>query len=86
MSRRQKPTTGKRPKLHVRRDDFVTIIAGKEKGKSGKVLRVFPEEQRVLVEKVNFIKRHTRPGRLSRQGGIVEREGKIHISNVRKSG
>lgn len=75
-------------KLHVKTGDMVHIIAGKEKGKiddkskRGKVLRVFPDENRIIVERMNFIKRHTRPDRANRQGGIVEREGKIHASNV----
>lgn len=75
-------------KMHVKTGDIVHIIAGKERGnmedktKRGKVLRVFPEENRVVVERMNFIKRHTRPDRANRQGGIVEREGKIHASNV----
>ena len=86
MAKKQRKTTGKRPKLHVRKDDFITVIAGKEKGKTGKVLRVFPKQQRVLVEKVNMIKRHTKPGRETQQGGIVEREGRLHISKVRKNG
>jgi large subunit ribosomal protein L24 len=70
------------PSLHVRKDDFVEVIAGKDKAKRGKVLRVYPEEGRILVEKVNMIKRHMRPSRLTQQGGIIEREGKIHVSNV----
>jgi large subunit ribosomal protein L24 len=69
------------PSIKVK--DTVEIIAGREKGKKGKVLKVFPESGRVVVEKVNFIKRHTRPSQQSRQGGIVEKEGPIHISNVK---
>ena len=67
---------------HVRKDDIVKIIAGKDRGKQGKVLRVFPKEGRLTVERVNMIKRHTRPTRQTQQGGIIEREGKLHISNV----
>lgn len=67
---------------HIKRDDYVKIIAGKDRGKQGKVLRVFPKEGRLTVERVNIIKRHTRPVRQAQQGGIIEREGKIHISNV----
>jgi large subunit ribosomal protein L24 len=70
------------PTTHVRKDDFVEVITGKDKGKRGKVLRVHTGEGRLVVEKVHMIKRHTRPGRLTQQGGIIEREGKIHISNV----
>jgi len=67
---------------HIKKDDFVTIIAGKDRGKQGKVLRVFPQEGRLTVERVNMVKRHTRPTRQMQQGGIIEREGKLHISNV----
>lgn len=67
---------------HIRRDDFVEVITGKDKGKRGKVLRVHPDEGRVIVEKIHMIKRHTRPSRMTQQGGIIEREGKIHVSNV----
>jgi len=67
---------------HIKKDDFVKIIAGKDRGKQGKVLRVFPQEGRLTVERVNMIKRHTRPTRQMQQGGIIEREGKLHISNV----
>ena len=69
-------------KLHIRKNDTVEVIAGKEKGKRGKVLIVLPEKQRVIVERVNFIKRHQRPTQKVRQGGIIEREGSLHISNV----
>jgi len=58
------------------------VIAGKEKGKKGRVLAVYPEEGRIIVEKLNIIKRHQRPTQKQRQGGIIEREGPIHISNV----
>ncbi len=67
---------------HVRKDDIVKVVAGKDRGKQGKVLRVFPKEGRLTVERVNMIKRHTRPTRQTQQGGIIEREGKLHISNV----
>ena len=68
--------------VHVRRGDTVGVIAGKERGKRGKVLRVVPEKGRVLVEHVNMIKKHQRPTQKLRQGGIIEREGPIHLSNV----
>ena len=67
---------------HVRKDDIVKVITGKDRGKQGKILRVFPKEGRLTVERVNMIKRHTRPTRQTQQGGIIEREGKLHISNV----
>jgi len=69
-------------KLHVKKDDLVMIVAGKDKGKSGKVLRVLPEKERVLVENLNLIKRHTRPSQTNSEGGIIEKEAPIAISNV----
>jgi large subunit ribosomal protein L24 len=67
----------------IRRDDEVVITAGKDRGKTGKVLRVDPRAQRVYVEGLNIIKRHTRPrpGTME-QGGVIEKEGPIHLSNV----
>ena len=67
---------------HVRKGDTVVVVAGKERGKRGKVLRVITAKGRVLVEKLNMIKRHQRPTQKLRQGGIIEREGPIHLSNV----
>ncbi|MBI2206419.1 MAG: 50S ribosomal protein L24 [Candidatus Rokubacteria bacterium] len=67
---------------HVRRGDMVGVIAGRERGKRGKVLRVISDKSRVLVEHVNMIKKHQRPTQKLRQGGIIEREGSIHLSNV----
>jgi large subunit ribosomal protein L24 len=66
----------------VKRNDTVEVIAGKEKGKRGKVLMVLPDRDRVIVEGRNFVKRHQRPTQKLRQGGIVEREGALHVSNV----
>ena len=66
----------------IRKGDLVEVIAGKERGKRGKVLRVDPSRERVYVEKLNMIKRHMRPTRQHPQGGILEREGPIHLSNV----
>ncbi len=69
--------------LHIKRDDQVKVIAGKDRGKTGKVRRVFPAENRAIVENVNFIKRHTRPNpQRNVKGGIVEREAPIHLSNL----
>jgi large subunit ribosomal protein L24 len=65
---------------HVRKGDLVVVISGASKGKKGKVLRVIGD--RVVVEKVAMIKRHTRPSQKNPQGGIVDKEGTIHISNV----
>ena len=66
----------------IRKDDEVVVLAGKDKGKRGKVLRVLPEENRAIVEKVNMIKRHQRPDRMGNGGGIVEKEAPLHASNV----
>jgi large subunit ribosomal protein L24 len=68
--------------VHVRRGDTVAVIAGRERGKRGKVLRVLRGDGRVLVEKVNMIKKHQRPTQKLRQGGIIEREGLLALSNV----
>ncbi len=68
--------------IAIKRNDFVVVTAGKEKGKKGKVLRVLREKDRVIVEKVNFIKRHQKPSGGQKQGGIIEREGALHLSNV----
>src|SRR5690348_8974744 len=70
--------------LKIRRDDEVIVISGKDKGKTGKVLRVDPEKSRVYVEGLNIIKRHMRPSAVNpnAQAGVIEREGPIHISNV----
>ena len=70
--------------LKIRRDDTVLVISGKDKGRTGKVLRVDPVKRRVVVEGVNIVKRHTRPSQLhpSAAAGVIEREGAIHISNV----
>ncbi len=69
-------------KFHIRKNDLVQVVAGKEKGKTGKVLKILHKKNRVVVEKINFIKRHSRPTGQTRQGGIVQKEGAIHISNV----
>ncbi len=67
---------------HVRRGDTVSVIAGRERGKRGKVLRVLPGVGRVLVEKLNMMKKHQRPTQKLRQGGIIERESPLALSNV----
>ena len=66
----------------IRRGDMVQVIAGDDKGKVGKVLQVIPGTERLIVERVNFVKRHTRPRRQGEQGGILEKEAPIHVSNV----
>ena len=71
-----------RGRFSLKKNDLVMVIAGKEKGKSGRILKVFSRKNRALIEKINFIKKHTRPSGQTRQGGIVEREAPIHVSNV----
>ena len=66
----------------IKKDDFVKVIAGRDRGKQGKVLQVYPKTGRLRIERVNMIKRHTRVTQQRQQGGIIEREGTIHISNV----
>lgn len=66
----------------IKKSDKVIVLAGKEKGKIGTVLKVDSEKGRAIVEKVNLVKRHTRPGGKSAQGGIVEKEAGIRISNL----
>ena len=70
------------PKYNVRKDDTVMVIAGRERGKTGKVMRVLPEDGRVLIERVNLVKRHTKPRGAASAGGILEKEAPIDISNV----
>lgn len=71
-----------RPKLKVKKGDTVVVLAGKDKGRKGKILQVIPEEKRVIVEGVNMVKRHTRPSPKMPQGGIIAKEAPIHASNV----
>src|SRR5438105_4241779 len=66
----------------IRKGDTVVVIAGKEKGKRGKVLRVDKKTSRVVIERIMMVKRHTKPSQKSPQGGIVEKEGSLHLSNV----
>ena len=71
-----------RDKCHIKKDDKVKVITGKDKGKIGKVLKVDRKKDRLLVENINVVKRHTRPSAQNRQGGIVESEAPISWSNV----
>lgn len=68
--------------MRIRKNDSVMVISGNARGKTGKVLKVFRESDRVIVEGVNIIKRHTRPSQKNPQGGIVQKEATIHASNV----
>ena len=68
--------------MHVRKGDTVVVIAGKEKGKRGRILRVMTEKERAVVERVNMVKRHTKPTQANPRGGILDKEGTIEQSNV----
>ena len=72
-------------KCHVKKGDEVVVLAGKEKGKRGKIIAVSPKKARVIVEGLQMIKRHMRKSQQHPQGAIVEREGTIHVSNVMKA-
>lgn len=69
-------------KRDLRKNDLVMVMAGKEKGKSGRILRMFMKKDRAIVEKINFVKRHQRPAGQQRQGGIIEKEAPLHLSNL----
>ena len=68
--------------MKVRKNDTVIVISGNSRGKTGKVLKLFPGKNRVIVEGVNIVKRHTKPSQRNPQGGIVQKEAPIHVSNV----
>jgi large subunit ribosomal protein L24 len=68
--------------MKIKKNDLVIVIAGNDRGKRGKVLKVSPEKQRIIVEGVNLVKKHQRPTQTRPQGGITTREGAIHVSNV----
>ena len=69
-------------KLHVKKGDMVKVLAGDDKGTIAKILAVYPEKNRAIVEGVNVIKKHTKPNAKNTQGGIIEKEAPIHISNL----
>jgi len=70
-----------KPRLH--KNDIVTVISGKDRGKSGKILKIFPKRGLAIVEKVNFIKRHSRPTQKMPQGGILEKEAPVNLSKLK---
>ena len=72
-------------KFHVKKGEEVVVLAGKEKGKRGKIIAVNPKKNRAIVEGLKMIKRHTRKSQQHPQGAIVEREGSIHVSNLMKA-
>lgn len=75
----------KRPKLHIKRGDIVMAISGEEAAakKTGKVLQVFPEQARAVVEGLNYVKKHLRKSQDNPKGGIIEKEAPIHVSNLK---
>ncbi|MCP8971123.1 50S ribosomal protein L24 [Ectobacillus ponti] len=68
--------------MHVKKGDKVQVITGKDKGKQGVILAAFPKQNRVIVEGVNVVKKHSKPSQLNPQGGIITKEAPIHVSNV----
>jgi large subunit ribosomal protein L24 len=68
--------------FRVRKNDTVQVISGEFSGKTGRVIKVFPDKNRALVEGLNIVKRHTKPNRRTQQGGIVQKEAPIHLSNL----
>ncbi|KMY48224.1 50S ribosomal protein L24 [Peribacillus loiseleuriae] len=68
--------------MHVKKGDKVVVISGKDKGKQGTILVAYPKKNRVLVEGINIVKKHSKPSQLNPQGGIISREAAIHASNV----
>ena len=81
MSRSAKPKV-EPVRIRLKRDDLVEVITGRERGKTGKILKVLRDKNQVLIEKVNMIKRHTRPSPQTGQGGIVEKEAPLQVSKV----
>ena len=69
--------------MHIKKGDKVLVISGADRGKNGKVLKVFHAKNRAIVEGLNLIKRHTRPSSRNQQGGIIEKEAPIHVTNLR---
>jgi large subunit ribosomal protein L24 len=68
--------------FRLRKNDTVQVINGEYKGKTGRIVKVFPEKRRALVEGINIVKRHTKPNRKTQQGGIVQKEAPMHLSNL----
>ncbi len=68
--------------MHVKKGDLVKVLAGKDKGKQGKIIRSIPKEDRVVIEKINLMKKHQKPTQQYPQGGIISMEAPVHVSNV----
>ncbi len=81
MAKRRNPKLSKR-KFRIKRGDTVYVTVGKDKGRTGKVLSVLTDRDKVIVEKINMVKRHTKPTQQNPAGGIVEKEAPVHISNL----
>lgn len=79
---KQAKATSHNNKLHIKKEDTVIVISGKDKGKKGRVIAAFPKENRVLVEGINMVKKHAKPSMQNQQGGILNQEAPIHASNV----
>ncbi|MEV2907302.1 50S ribosomal protein L24 [Paenibacillus larvae] len=82
MPKQKKRLESHNHKLHVKKDDTVIVITGKDKGKKGRVIAAYPRQNRVLVEGVNMVKKHAKPSQQNPQGGILSQEAAIHVSNV----
>ncbi|MEX2415407.1 MAG: 50S ribosomal protein L24 [Paenibacillaceae bacterium] len=82
MPRLKKIKESHNNKLNVKKDDTVIVITGKDKGKKGRVIAAYPRENRVLVEGVNMVKKHAKPTQANPQGGILNQEAPLHVSNV----
>lgn len=80
MAKKASATSHK--KMHIKKEDTVIVISGKDKGKKGRVIAAFPKDHRVLVEGVNMVKKHAKPSLQNQQGGILNQEAPIHASNV----
>jgi large subunit ribosomal protein L24 len=82
MPKQKKRLESHNNKLHVKKEDTVIVITGKDKGKKGRVIEAYPRQNRVLVEGVNIVKKHAKPSQSNPQGGILNQEASIHVSNV----
>jgi large subunit ribosomal protein L24 len=82
MPKAKKKLESHNNKLHVKKDDNVMVITGKDKGKKGRIIAAYPRENRVLVEGINMMKKHAKPSQQNQQGGIINQEAPIHVSNV----
>ncbi|PIU25707.1 MAG: 50S ribosomal protein L24 [Candidatus Infernicultor aquiphilus] len=70
-------------KMSFKKGDYVLVISGDDKGKKGKIVSIFPKKMQVIVESVNFLKKHTKPTQNVPQGGVIKQEGALHISNIK---